>query len=108
MSEETKPTEEPIPMEGPKPTPIEILLSSPDIQKAIAEIPSTLRRSTEIKTKWTAAPTIIAILILVGGIIGVVAYLTAIGKLSSDAVAFLFGTIVGASFTFLQKFLPGR
>lgn len=108
MSDEIEPTQQSAtePSGESKPTPLEILLSSPEIQKAIADIPNVFKRSTELKTKWTATPTIIIILLLVGSIIGVVAWLTAIGQLSSDAVAFLLGTIVGASFTFLQKFLP--
>lgn len=108
MNKEIEPIQEitpEIPEQG-KQTPLEILFSSPEIQKAIADIPNLIKRSIEVKTKWTATPTIIIILLLIGGIIGVVTWLTAIGKLSSDAVAFLLGAIVGASFTFLQKFLP--
>jgi len=47
--------------------------------------------------------------LLLGGmaavLVGAVSYLTLLGKMSPDATAFLFGTIVGAAFTFARDVL---
>ena len=109
MSEESKSIQGSVPAspEQPKPSAMEIFLSSPDIQKAIAEIPKLIERAMQTKTKWATLPTVILILGLVFAVIGAITYLAVIDKLSSDSIALVFGVIVGASFTYLQKFLPG-
>lgn len=41
-------------------------------------------------------------------IVGPVSWLLWADKISSDAAAFLFGAVVGAAFTFLQRFFPNE
>ncbi len=103
MNEPVSPSEKPAEM-----TPFEILISSPEVRKAIAETTEIIREYIRIKARWITAPTIILILTLIFIVVGAVTFLAYSGKLSSDAVSFLLGTVVGASFTFIQKFFPGR
>ena len=102
------------------PTTIDRLLLSPDVQKAIAQVPDLIKANIESKnallkaqldgqtgttrgaTKWILLWTAILALI----IIIPVSVLTWNGKLSPDATTFLLGTIVGAVFTFLRNFFP--
>ena len=96
------------------------LLSSPDIQKAIAQIPDLIRANIDAKTTLTKAQleaqtgttrgttkwillwgVALALIIIIP-----VAFLSWFGKISSDAATFLFGTIVGAAFTFIRNFFP--
>jgi len=56
-------------------------------------------------TRWTIISALVWTIILSGIIIGPVAWLSWSEKISSDAATFLFGTIIGAAFTFLSRFL---
>ena len=46
--------------------------------------------------------TAIFVVLLIGAVVALAFW----NKISSDAIAFLFGTIVGASFTYLRDLLP--
>ena len=119
MNNLEKSIEEPIePSE--EPTTMDRLLASPDIQRAISQIPDLIKTNIEAKnilikaqidaragvtrgtTKgilfWSAT---LALIIVVP-----VSVLSWYGKISSDAGIFLFGTLVGAAFTFLRNFFP--
>lgn len=108
--------------EPTEPTAIDKLLLSPDVQKAISQVPDLIKANIESKnallkaqleaqtstargaTKWILLWTgFLALIIIVP-----VSFLAWHGKLSSDAVTFLLGTIVGAAFTFLRGFFPGK
>jgi len=111
MTEEQEEPTEGLP-ERPAPSPIvESLLASPDIQRAIAEIPQLMRAHSEAKLaaiRWTTRSALIWAAFLIFGIIVPVTVLAWFGKLSSDAAAFLFGAIIGATFTFVRSFLASR
>lgn len=49
---------------------LEIFFNSPEVQKAITEIPKLIERSVEVKTKWVAIATIILFVGLIFTIIG--------------------------------------
>ena len=83
------------------PTTIDVLLNSPDIQKAISKIPDLIQATMDARrrqTVGTAYGIILLVLLIIGGIVA----LGILKILSSDSVAFLFGTVIGASFTFLR------
>ena len=48
---------------------------------------------------------VILLMLLVGGTMGIVTYMTLINKISGEALIFLAGTILGYIFAFLQKYL---
>jgi len=116
MEESRNPEEE----ELLQPSTWDKLLSSPDIQKAIAQIPDLFKANLDAKnevlkaqlesqtgttkgmTKWILVWSIVLAIL----IIGPVTALSWSGKISSDAATFLFGTLVGAAFTFLRNFFP--
>lgn len=99
---------------------LEKLLSSPDVQKAIAQIPDLIKTNIQAKndllkaqlesqtgttrgaTKWILGWSAAVALVIVLSI----SFLSWYGKISSDATTFVFGTIVGAAFTFLRNFFP--
>ena len=108
-----------------KPSSWDKLLESPEVTRSVSEIPKLLvdlikanieakrslnesqlgTRASSIKerTKWTLAWTAAVILIIVAP----VTWMSITGTIYSDAVSFLFGTIIGAAFTFLRNFFPG-
>ena len=93
----------------------------PQLQEALAKISELIAANATAKTelarlqleaqtgitrgatKGILAWTIVFILVIVGPI----TWLAWADKMSSDALAFLFGTIIGAAFTFLRNFFPG-
>jgi hypothetical protein len=93
------------------------LLESPDIQKAISQIPELIRENIQAKnnlatkqiesqtdvikgtTKWTTILVgILASIVIIG-----VCWLAFSEKISSDAVSVVLGTVIGSSFTFLMR-----
>ncbi|HEX9896408.1 MAG TPA: hypothetical protein VGA85_01935 [Dehalococcoidales bacterium] len=93
------------------------LLESPDILKAIAQIPDLIRENIQAKnnlakteieaqasvvkgtTKWTSILIgILASLVIIG-----VCWLAYSDKISSDAVSVVLGTVIGSSFTFIMR-----
>ena len=96
------------------------LLASPDVQKAISRIPDIIEKNidsnielkkTQLEIQTTAARgatkwILIWTVILALAVVTAVSILAWHRILSSDAVTFLLGTIVGAAFTFLRNFFP--
>ena len=93
--------------------PWQTLISSPDVQNAISEgikkIPELIdthikgtQRARRSTTSWLLLWTFSIALVVVGA----VTWLTSSGKISSDALAFLLGVIIGAAFTFVRDFFP--
>ena len=106
--------------EDSQPSTLDTLLSSPDIQKAISQIPDLIKTNIEARnalakaqleaqtgnTRGATKGILIWTIVLALIIVVPVAWLSWYGKISSDAATFLFGTIVGAAFTFLRNFFP--
>ena len=105
--------------------PIDKLFESPDVQKGIAEfikqvptliqswLSSSLKKDTaqsEEKyrsTKWASTAILVAVVTVTVTIIVAVTLLVWNDKLSSEATAFLFGTIIGTVFGVLGRFIGG-
>ena len=81
----------------------------PEVREAFLQfaqrIPDLLEEKIkgEFRTRRTGS---IGIAVFVVLVIGSVLTLAILDKLSSDAIGFMFGTIVGASFTYLRNLLP--
>jgi hypothetical protein len=75
------------------------------IQNLAERIPDLLERKMEGDFKERRVSSI-SMAIFIGLIIVVTGALTYIGRLSSDTVAFIFGAIVGYTFSYLQGWLP--
>ena len=113
MDEIEKPADNPETNVGQRtePTAVDKLLESPDIQRAIAQIPDLIKTNIESKRQSVGGATRTVLLwagVLIVAIIIPVSLLTAFDKLSSDAAAFVFGAIVGAAFTFIRTFFGQR
>ncbi len=103
--------------ESKQPTAWDKLLESPDIQKAIAEIPKLISdniksnrdivksqfeeqaKVTRGVTQWTS----VIVLIIVAIVVTAICWLAGQGKISTDAVTAILGAIVGGSFSFMMR-----
>lgn len=94
------------PSNPPNVTTTDKLLASPDIQKAIAQIPDLIRANIEAQysvTKSMTKGTIFLAGFITAIVVLAVVLLASWDKLSSDAVGIVIGAVVGATFTFLSK-----
>ncbi len=73
-----------------------------DIGDVIKAYASNMMASLRQKG-WTTA----GVFILLGGVIGVIAYLALLGIVSGETVAFLVGAIVGYLFSFMRRYILG-
>lgn len=71
-----------------------------ELSSAIKGSPETLVTEIRQVTRVT-----IAILIILGAVVTATALLAGFGRISGDATGFIFGTILGSAFTFLQRYL---
>lgn len=109
-----------------KPNPLDKLFESPEVQQGIAEfikqLPSvlqswiksnvdkeTVRSEHQVSSvKWASQYTTGAMLLLTVIIVAAVSFLGWNGRMSSEAVAFLFGTIIGTAYGFLGRFFSSK
>ncbi len=73
-----------------------------DIGDVIKAYASNMKASLRQKG-WTTA----GVFILLGGVIGVIAFLALLGIVSGETVAFLVGAIVGYLFSFMRRYILG-
>ncbi len=73
-----------------------------DIGDVIKAYASNMKASLRQKG-WTTA----GVFILLGGVIGVIAFLAVLGIVSGETVAFLVGAIVGYLFSFMRRYILG-
>lgn len=71
-----------------------------EISAAIRGDPQALMAETKQVTNVT-----LAILIILCGVIVATSILAGLGRMSGDATGFIFGTVLGSAFTFLQRYL---
>jgi len=109
-----------------QPTPIDRLFESPDVQKGIAEfikqlppliqswINSGIQKETtradaqRHSAKWANGIVMLAIVVITLAILSGICLLAWGAKISGEATAFLFGTIVGTVFGILGRFFVFR
>lgn len=85
----------------------ELLKDSEATSKLVREISSAIRGDPQAlmaETKQVTNVTL-AILIILCGVIVATSILAGLGRMSGDATGFIFGTILGSAFTFLQRYL---
>jgi len=97
-------------LEGASPTAGEVwdeFLNSPAVQHVVSQLPDLYEKHAAT-SRWAMGRVLIFAIALVIATATAVTLLTWFGKMSSDAAAFLFGSLVGGGFAFLRLFFPGR
>lgn len=112
--------------EESQPSPLEKLFESPEVRRGLEEFlkqspavlqawinsgvqKETVKVDSQVRsTRWTSGAVLLVTVLVTIAIILAVSFLAWGGKMSAEATAFLFGTIIGTVFGILGRFSGGR
>jgi hypothetical protein len=87
---------------------LSLSLQNPEAtSKLVRELSTAIKGDPQALITETKQVTHVSLLILgiLGGVIAATSILAGLGKISGDATGFIFGTVLGSAFTFLQRYL---